>query len=185
MHCHGRNCCSGPTGSPPLLVSLKIAVLWWCTGDCWENSCPTPPLLLHPSFPLNGAISSNTLGSGPQKSRRLRPIIQINWHEWAHPHAASGKEGRGTAACGCITATIYLLHLQRSNGRRWRGSVRKRKKERGEQSLMLSSEIQQKDCVPLMCMHMLNHCCEKHPNALCSHWCRHDHRLAVPEFPKY
>lgn len=94
MHCHGsRNCCSGPTGSPPLLVSLKIAVLWWCSGDCWENSCPTPPLLLHPSFPLNGAISSNTLGSSPQKSRRLRPITQINWHEWAYPHAASVKEG--------------------------------------------------------------------------------------------
>jgi len=30
---------------------------------------------------------------------------------------------------------------------------------------MLSSEIQQKDSVPLMCIHTLNHCCEKHSNA--------------------
>lgn len=89
------NCCSAPTG-------LKIAILWWCTGDCWENSCPTPPHLLHPYFPLSGAISTITLGSAPQKCRRLHPITQNSWHEWVFPHAQSGKEG------GCQHATALL-----------------------------------------------------------------------------
>lgn len=96
-----------------------------------KNSCPTPPLLLHPSFPLNGAISTNTLGSGPQKYRRLRPIAQINWHEWADPYAAcEEKKENGSMQlhyCKCVSLvfcskTMELIKREGQNGKEREGN---------------------------------------------------------------
>lgn len=106
------NCCSAPTG-------LKIAILWWCTGDCWENSCPTPPHLLHPYFPLSGAISTITLGSAPQKCRRLHPITQNSWHEWVFPHAQSGKEGGCQHATALLQLYFSWIFIVKQRNREW------------------------------------------------------------------
>ncbi|CAM4374610.1 unnamed protein product [Leuciscus chuanchicus] len=110
---------------------------------------------------------------------RQKLLFWANWLtttasliHWDLVHRRAGDSGQSFRSIG-MNELILMQRAGRKEGRAKQREKMEREcqegKERGEQSLLLSSEIQQKDYVPLMCMHMLNHCCEKHPNALCSH----------------